>query len=121
MNTTKIEKLEIFIDGVRTTQLIAICYSQIAVPQFVGTVELLCVGRRSACIRQLFVHPDYRMQGIGTMLVECALKVSRAAGCEAIGLSLAKSNDEAADFYRRLGFFFAYEYDDGSFVLSKSL
>jgi len=69
----------------------------------------------------LFVHRGFRMQGVGRELVQEAIELSRSLGCETLGLSLAADNYSGAQFYKKLGFTFAYEYDDGSFIVTKTL
>jgi GNAT superfamily N-acetyltransferase len=116
------------VDGVRTSQLVAFGDDDRSGRAIVGMVELLyqkanpdLTPRRSACIRMLFVHRSFRKQGIGRQLVNEACEIARSYGCETLGLRLAAINYSGAEFYRKLGFQFAYEYDDGSFVVTKNL
>jgi ribosomal protein S18 acetylase RimI-like enzyme len=116
-----IDRLDITVDGVATTLLVASAVSIIPGHQsrVVGCVELLFQSRKSACIRQLYVHESWRRRGIGRFLVETSLKISALGFCETLGLSLAKENESGAAFYRKLGFTFAYQYDDGSQLVVK--
>jgi ribosomal protein S18 acetylase RimI-like enzyme len=124
-----IGRLDCEVDGTRTTQLVAFGDDAQSGRSVVGTVELLFLKanakvttpRRSACIRMLYVHRSFRMQGIGRRLVDEACAIARRYGCETLGLSLAVDNYSAAEFYQKLGFLFAYEYDDGSMLVSRSL
>jgi ribosomal protein S18 acetylase RimI-like enzyme len=125
----KISRLDSIVDGFRTTHLIA-CGKDGDAFAFLGTVELLVLrvlvkgvieARRSACIKALFVHPSFRRQNIGRELVEECCDIAAAFGCETLGLSLAADNREAMAFYEKLGFTFAYEYDDGSAIVSTKL
>lgn len=125
----KIGRLDCEVDGMRTTQLVAFGDDMHSGRAVVGTVELLFLkpnekcpaARRSACIRMLFVHRSFRMQGIGRGLIEEACEIARLHGCETLGQSLAADNHSGRVFYERLGFQFAYEYDDGAMIVSRNL
>lgn len=117
-------RLDQEVDGQKTTLLVAAGSDTL-----LGSVELLFwqrgqrprEPRRSACIRMLFVHTAFRYQGVGRQLVDEACEIARHHGCEALGLCLAADNQGGRLFYEKLGFQFAYEYDDGSFVVTKRL
>lgn len=53
-------------------------------------------------IRQFFVAPDWRRQGVGRRLMAQAEVEARARGC--IGVYLDTFEENAALFYERLGF-----------------
>jgi len=55
-------------------------------------------------IHELFVHPNYRMKGIGSMLVKKAVKYVESRNRETAGLWVGVKNYGAKEFYRRLGF-----------------
>jgi GNAT superfamily N-acetyltransferase len=57
--------------------------------------------RRSGWIGHVFVRPDNRGQGLGTVLTEAAMKHLQAAGCETI---LLAATDAGRHIYERLGF-----------------
>lgn len=125
----KIERLDCEVDGTRTSQLIAFGDDAQSGRSVIGTVELLflkanekrATPRRSACVRMLYVHQSFRFQGIGRQLIDEACEIARRYGCETLGLSLAADNYPGSEFYKKLGFNFAYEYDDGSFIVTKNL
>jgi ribosomal protein S18 acetylase RimI-like enzyme len=112
----KIHQLDARVDGVRSTHLVAFFAED-----FAGSVDLLYQDRVSATVKELFVDNVYRGQGIGTALITRCCEIARNGGCETLGLSLAKDNSGAAEFYKKLGFIFAFQYDDGSFVVVKIL
>lgn len=69
------------VDGVEETQIIAL-------------VDGKCIGRvgirtdeDNAGIRQLWVDPEFRCQGIGTALMEICHEIAGASDCELITLS----------------------------------
>ncbi len=92
----------------------------IMAPLFVGCVGLH-LGERSSCIRQLFVAPKFRRLGVGRRLVERCCQLADVYGSETLGLQLAPNNEGAWQFYKRLGFLVAYEYQDGPQVCCKQL
>ena len=55
-------------------------------------------------ILDVAVHPDYRGQGIGRLLVERVITDCRAGGAEFISLEVRPSNLSAINLYERLGF-----------------
>ena len=55
-------------------------------------------------IMNLAVHPDFRRQGYGAMLLDAVLRQSRAAGAHQGFLDVKESNVPAIDLYRKFGF-----------------
>jgi ribosomal protein S18 acetylase RimI-like enzyme len=55
-------------------------------------------------IYHLAVLPEYRRQGIGTMLVQSAEEKLRRLGCPKVNLQIRSSNGQVAEFYRRIGY-----------------
>ena len=53
-------------------------------------------------IKNLFVHSDYRRQGIGKQLIQAALEFGRKKGC--CFTVVETMSFQALDFYRKLGF-----------------
>lgn len=88
---------------------------------FLGTVGLQYRNLRAANIRQLYVKEDCRGRGIGSHLVDYCCGVAKVAGCETLGLVVNKANDGAREFYKKLGFIFAYQYDNGDDLMTKVL
>ncbi|BCS54540.1 GNAT family N-acetyltransferase [Geobacter sp. SVR] len=110
-------RLDCDIDGNEETKIVAID-SEL---QFVGTVGLQYKHLRSANIRQLYVDTARRGQGIGVMLVQECRQIARNGGCETLGLVVDKANDKARKFYEKLGFAFAYQYDNGDDLMTIGL
>jgi glucosamine-phosphate N-acetyltransferase len=75
--------------------------------KIVGTATLLIErkfihgGGRVGHIEDVSVHGDHQRQGIGTALVEHAIKTARRAGCYKVILDCF---DELVPFYERMGF-----------------
>ena len=57
-----------------------------------------------ATLEDLYVSPGRRKLGIGTRLVQFAIKRAKENGCKAIKLDTNESNRAAINLYRRLGF-----------------
>ena len=55
-------------------------------------------------IQNVAVHPEHRRQGLGRLLVLCALEEGRARGVAAALLEVRRSNEVAQKLYRKLGF-----------------
>lgn len=53
-------------------------------------------------IEDLFVSPDYRSNGIGTRLLECAERTAVERGHALIGLAVGVDNPRARSLYERL-------------------
>jgi ribosomal protein S18 acetylase RimI-like enzyme len=68
--------------------------------EVVGTGVATRYGR-SGWIGHVFVHPDHRGRGLGSVLTSAALAQLQAAGCESI---LLASTDAGRHIYERLGF-----------------
>lgn len=50
------------------------------------------------------VSPDQRRSGLGTLLVEAALKELKNLGCVKVNLQIRSTNTAVAAFYKSLGF-----------------
>jgi ribosomal protein S18 acetylase RimI-like enzyme len=75
-------------------------------------------------VKNLFVFPQFRGQGVGTKLLEKALEFGRDNNCPFVVLETF--NFQALDFYKKLGFeveFARHGYDGGStfYYLRKDL
>lgn len=111
-----IVRLPIEVDKLKETKIIAMKGDD---P--VGHVGVQFAGKTTAAILQLYVVPHMRKRGIGSMLVNKAIEIAQMHGCEAVGLSLAANNYLAWKLYKSLGFIRGYQYDDGSWLVCKSL
>jgi ribosomal protein S18 acetylase RimI-like enzyme len=59
---------------------------------------------RSALLTDLVVADAYRRRGIGSMLVDDACRIARAAGMRRLSLEVRADNEAARGLYERLGF-----------------
>ena len=55
-------------------------------------------------LEDLFVMPEFRSQGIGSMLLDAAIEAVREAGHTLLGLGVAVDNPRAIRLYERKGF-----------------
>lgn len=61
-------------------------------------------ARRPLGLSQLYTDPAMTGRGLGAALMEWALQMARARGCDAIQLSVWSENFGAQRFYQRFGF-----------------
>ncbi len=59
---------------------------------------------RAMKLDKLYVHPAHKRQGYGRMLVDRAVTVARAYGCDALVLAVNKRNAGAIAAYESAGF-----------------
>jgi [ribosomal protein S18]-alanine N-acetyltransferase len=59
---------------------------------------------RSALLTDLVVSGEHRRRGVGTLLVDDARRIARAAGLARLGLEVRADNAAACGLYERLGF-----------------
>ncbi|MEM2648331.1 MAG: GNAT family N-acetyltransferase [Candidatus Bathyarchaeia archaeon] len=55
-------------------------------------------------VHEIFVHPNYRGIGIGSTLLEKAIKYAEDRGRNFMGLWVGEKNLHAKEFYRKKGF-----------------
>ncbi|MFO0941866.1 MAG: GNAT family N-acetyltransferase [Pirellulales bacterium] len=70
----------------------------------VGTIQGLRASQREGAIQNIGVHPDFRGLGLGTSLIDAALKGFQLVGCKAVYLEVTVQNTAAIRLYERLGF-----------------
>lgn len=61
-------------------------------------------SERSALLTDLVVADEHRRRGIGSLLVEDACRIARAAGLRRLTLEVRADNEAACGLYERLGF-----------------
>lgn len=78
-------------------------------------------GRPLGHVKDIAVHPDYRGEGIGSLLLDRALGVLAAGGARSVKLEVRESNDAARSLYEEFGFTHRKTvpryYDDGEDAL----
>lgn len=77
--------------------------------KIVGMVSLLytvstALGVKVALMEDMVLHPDYRNQGLGSMLIESAIHYAKSIGCGRITLLTDHDNYGAQKFYKSKGF-----------------
>jgi len=60
--------------------------------------------RQQPFIKDLYVHTKYRMQNIGSSLMEAAEEEARKHAAQAIGLGVSVKNEIAQNLYAKLGY-----------------
>lgn len=111
-----IKSLEVTVDGVLDHQFVAMRDGWI-----IGRVGLRLESGSVATIRQLYVTPEWRSQGLGASLVRVCINHARARNFEAINLDVSAGNLGVIPFYRKLGFFPAHLWPDGDVVMALQL
>jgi ribosomal protein S18 acetylase RimI-like enzyme len=59
---------------------------------------------RAMKLDKLYVHPAHQRRGYGRMLVDRAVTMTRAYGCDALVLAVNKRNEDALAAYAKHGF-----------------
>jgi ribosomal protein S18 acetylase RimI-like enzyme len=113
--------LNVQLDGKSFTQIMAVA---VDIGEVVGTIQVGAIRNAARLFvtgfQQLFVHPDWRGQRIGSGLVAQCEKLAKAAGFQALSLIVQKRNCRAQELYRKLGYTESYE-DDEEFTMTKRL
>jgi GNAT superfamily N-acetyltransferase len=73
----------------------------VAVLSYTWTLEH---GGKSCWLDELYVQPELRTHGMGTLLLHKAFEITAADGCIAMDLEVESSHARAANLYRREGF-----------------
>jgi ribosomal protein S18 acetylase RimI-like enzyme len=55
-------------------------------------------------VENIYVAPEYRGQGVGSALLDCAERRLAARGVDRVGLEAMADNEDARRFYRRHGY-----------------
>lgn len=71
----------------------------------IGTIEFQDIDQPALYILYLNVNDNYMNKGIGTFLMNKAMKQGRIKGCSAVSLYVKTTNDNAIRLYKKLGFF----------------
>ncbi|ADX83720.1 GNAT family N-acetyltransferase [Saccharolobus islandicus] len=78
--------------------------------RIVGTARVLIIDRifytpeKEALIREFYVHPSYRRQGVGNEIVNFIISELKERGIEILGAEFPSRNLIAISFYRKMGF-----------------
>ena len=59
---------------------------------------------RNAFVDELYIEPEFRRMGLGRSAMEFVEKKARELGVNAVHLEVDRSNDAAAELYRRAGY-----------------
>ena len=71
---------------------------------------------RDAFVDELYIEPEFRRMGLGRSAMEFLEKRARELGVNAVHLEVDRSNDAAAELYRRAGYA-----DQGRHLMTKWL
>ena len=115
-NKAHILRLDTIVDNKESSKLTV--YSDF---NFIGIVNLEFKNTIVSYGYGLYVHEDFRRQGIGTSLIKECFRISEENGCEAFSIVLSKDNIDIKNFYTRLGFIVSYQYDNGDLLMTKVL
>ena len=66
--------------------------------------SIACLARHGAEIASLAVRPQYRQEGVATVLLKTTIRKVRRSGAQAVWLMVRRRNEEAIRLYRKLGF-----------------
>jgi len=68
---------------------------------FTWTLEY---GGRTAWLEELYILPELRNEGIGSLLVDATIAETAKLGCKAIDLEVETEHERAEHLYQRKGF-----------------
>jgi len=71
---------------------------------YVSMIWSLEHGGRSAWLDELYVEPEYRMQGVGTELLHAVMERAHRLGCAAMDLEVDAEHARAERLYERAGY-----------------
>jgi ribosomal protein S18 acetylase RimI-like enzyme len=71
--------------------------------ELIGSVMVGYEGHRG-WVNYLAVHPGHQRRGLGRLLMDEAERRLRELGCAKVNLQIRRSNEAAAEFYRRIGY-----------------
>lgn len=94
----------IFADNTRGFLLVAKMADQpigVAYISFVWTLEH---GGPGAWLEEIYMLPEWRNRGIGTQMLEMAIKECTNRGCRGIDLEIDSAHKKVESLYRRFGF-----------------
>ena len=77
----------------------------------IATARMYLIGRESMMIGRVVVLPEYRHQGIGTMVVDACEEWAEEMGCSR---TVVESRDNKVEFYRWMGYEICGEAVDGN-------
>jgi GNAT superfamily N-acetyltransferase len=107
-----ITHIDCLVEEVHERQFIAMDGSRV-----VGRVGVKAQGSPIAEMRQLFVVPEMRGQGVGKALVAECVRYARINQRATLNLTIAHCNREVIGFYQPLGFMPVYEFTDKEIVM----
>lgn len=70
--------------------------------KIIGKIKVIKTGDQTVQLKEFFVEPDYRRQGIGGRLMEKAEKYF--TGVKKLRVECEKKNNQACAFYLKKGF-----------------
>jgi len=76
----------------------------------VGTIQISIIpglsrfGMSRGLLENVYIHPDQRGTGLGSLMVRWAIERCRETGCGMVQLTSNKSRRDAHRFYEKLGF-----------------
>lgn len=104
------QTLVCFVDGVR----------------LIGSAALMHAGRIVAEVARLYVVPERRRHGLGSGLLTQCETMAKASGCRGISLEVDAQRDkdkqrEVIEWYMGRDYICAYQHQDGSIIMAKTL
>ncbi|MBT6096239.1 MAG: GNAT family N-acetyltransferase [Rhodospirillaceae bacterium] len=72
--------------------------------ELIGMFGLEPSGTDAMELRRMYVHPDWRRQGIANTMLRTAEDLCRSEGCKRLDLSTSEVQPDALAFYRAAGY-----------------
>jgi GNAT superfamily N-acetyltransferase len=90
-------------NGARDHHVLLGCLDQSAVGVVIFRVDVVSTGARLAVIEVLYVHPDARQVGVGSLMLETVVDLARELGCTGVDATVLPGNRHAKNFFEMHG------------------
>lgn len=70
-----------------------------------GSIWIYDIDKIGGYISRIYIYPKYQNKGCGTELLNKAVELFKASGCESVRLHVSCENSGAIRLYKKQGFF----------------
>ena len=99
----------------------AVVYTAIDNHEIIGFIAFYANNGNFSFIALIAVLKSYRKRGIGQILIEKCLEISKNRHISKVQLEVLKDNVQAIKFYEKLGFYFINPSNDKSYLMERNI